>query len=351
MTSEGELPSALERLDIGITLHDPETAAVVDVNAALEELYGYTREELRTMDIEDYTAPSTKYTQELAVEQIREAANGIPHQFEWQIERSNGERRWVRVHLSPVTLDGTKYVTAEIQDISGYKAREQRLRLLSRIVRHNLRNEMNVLMGHADHLREAVEDDDLESTAETVFEIATEVGTLSDSITQLEEIASPTGTERSPTNLTEVARSVVENARSAYPAATVTLDAPTDVWVIADQGIEYAVSHAVENAVEHNGGRAPTVIVSVESDPVTDEGVIRITDDGPPIPDVEIEVLDEATETTGTYHGSGVGLYVMQWCVDSLGGVLRFESNEPRGNVVSMILPRVSPEQRGQDDE
>ena len=71
-------------------------------------------------------------------------------------------------------------------------------------------------------------------------------------------------------------------------------------------------------------------------------GMVRVIDDGPAIPDVETDVLSEDVETSSTYHGAGVGLWVIQWCVDSLGGGLSFSENSPRGNVVSISLPRVT---------
>ena len=70
--------------------------------------------------------------------------------------------------------------------------------------------------------------------------------------------------------------------------------------------------------------------------------MVRVADDGPSIPETEIDVLREDVETSSTFHGTGVGLWVMQWCVESLGGELSFEENEPRGNVVSIALPKAA---------
>ncbi|RQG92531.1 ATP-binding protein [Natrarchaeobius chitinivorans] len=337
------LPSGFEVLDIGITLHDPETGDILDVNGRLEQLYGYSAETLRTMTVEDYTAPSTRFSQEEAVRRIRSAATGTNEVFEWQIERSNGELRWVRVNLNSATIAETPCVIAEVTDISEYKVREQRLRLLSRIVRHNLRNDMTAIVGYAERLKNAVEDETLEDSVETVLEIAHEVGSLSESVTQLEQIAEPDATERGPTNLGDIGRSLLQKVRTEYSTVDLTLDASADVWIIADQGARYAIDHAIENAIEHNNSDTPSVTVEIADQPDADRGTIRITDDGPPIPEVETNILDFDVETDSTYHGSGVGLWVMKWCVDSLGGELQFKENSPRGNVVEMSFPRTEP--------
>ncbi|WP_254280178.1 sensor histidine kinase [Haloarcula marina] len=331
-------------LDIGVILRDPETGRTLDVNPRLAELYGYSAAELTEMDVGDYTAPSTTFSQAEAHRRLRAAADGTSQEFEWQVQRGNGELIWVRVHLNATTIDGEQCVLCEVTDITNYRTRERRLRLLSRIVRHNLRNKMTVLNGYADRIRRAVEDDTLETEIETILNIAEDVGGLSDSVRQIEQIAEPDATQRSPTNVQEVVSAAVEEARRAYPEAQLTVDAEADVWVVADEGIRYTIEHALENAIEHNDTDTPTVAVRVTADSDGPQGVIQIADNGQKIPDNEIEVLRGDVKSSSTYHGTGVGLWVMEWCVSSLGGELRFEENDPCGNVVHVSLPRVSPE-------
>ncbi|QLG48714.1 ATP-binding protein [Natrinema halophilum] len=337
------LPSVLRDLNTGITLHEIETGAILDVNEAVEELYGYSTAELRTMAVEDFTAPSTKYTQEEAIRRIQAAGSGDPQSFEWQIERSNGEYRWASVDLTPTTIDDGKYVIAEVCDITVYRTREQLLRLLNRVIRHNLRNEMNILMGYADRIKSAIENNDLREEVETIESIASEVGRLSESIHEIEHIVEPAATERQRTNLQTVVQNRAGEIEAEYPAVDLTVDAPSSIWVTADKGLQYALDHALDNAITHNDLETPTVRVTVTDDPENDRGVVQIADDGPPIPDIETDVLDTEADVHSTYHGSGVGLWVMKWCVDSLGGQLTFEENTPRGNIVRISLPKENP--------
>ena len=60
MTSEENitLPSIFDGMNVGITLHDAETGTILDVNDRLEQLYGYSAQQLRTMTVEGYTAPT-----------------------------------------------------------------------------------------------------------------------------------------------------------------------------------------------------------------------------------------------------------------------------------------------------
>jgi PAS domain S-box-containing protein len=335
------LPGAFEALDTGVVLHDPETGEILDANGRVEELYGYPVSELREMRVEEVTAPTTKFTQAEANRRIRTAVDE-DQTFDWQIERSTGEVVWVSVHLTSVAIAGVERVLAEVREITEYKIRERRLRLLNRVIRHNLRNDTTVLLGYADRIKRAVEDESLESEIETILEIAEGIGSMSDSIKQFEEIADPNGTERSRTFVNGVVREVVADARDRYPDAELSVTEASEVWVSADRGLRYALEHAVDNAIDHNDTESPSVVVTVGETEQDGRGAVSVADDGPAIPDVEREVLDEDVTKTDTHHGSGIGLWVMKWCVDSLGGELRFEPNEPRGNVVRMLLP-VSP--------
>jgi PAS domain S-box-containing protein len=339
-----------DALDIGITVHEPDTGEILAVNTKLEELYGYTAAQLQEMTVADYTAPSTKYTQAEAVERIQQAASGEPQQFDWQIERSNGELRWVTVHLKRTTIDDIAVVVAEIQDITDQRARERRLRLLSRIVRHNLRNQMMVVTARAKRARESITDPTLDEQLSTVIDVAGDAGEMAEAVSQIEAIADPNGTQRSVTDLTALVESICTGAAETYPHADITLDVPSELLAVTDEGIEYALEQAIENAIEHNDRTEPTVEITVQAGEDDEKAMILITDDGPRIPAVEREVLDEMVETSSTYHGTGVGLWVMQWCINSLGGTLSFEANEPRGNIVTMTLPRRATELTGSEN-
>ncbi|WP_254762961.1 PAS domain-containing sensor histidine kinase [Natrinema marinum] len=338
-TTTTGLPRIFDDLNLGIILHDPKTGDILDVNTRLEELYGYSRSELREMEVGDFTAASTRFSQDEALHRIQAAADGEEQVFEWQIERATGELVWIRVCLDHTTINGISYILAEVRDITEYKARERRLRLLSRVVRHNLRNETNVLLGYAERLKNAIESETLEEEVETISEIATEIGTLSDSIRQVEEIAEPDATERSPTDLGDIVTEAATEIRSQHPEVELTIDVRSNTLVNADKGLRYAVKHALDNAIVHNDHETPTITAVVKE--TTDRGEIRVIDTGPAIPAVETAVLKEDVTTSTTYHGSGVGLWVMQWCVDALGGELLFEENDPRGNIVRFLLPQV----------
>lgn len=335
------LPPSFQDLTVGIMLHHPETGAILDVNTQLEQLLGYPADELRSGHLTDFVAGPAEGPSNAMQSRIQAAAAGESQVYERQVERANGELLWVRIELNATTVDGQQYVIDELRDITQYKARERRLALLSRLLRHNLRNEMTVLRGHVAEAKQYIHDERGDHHIETAIDTADEMVGMWSSVRQIEEIADPQATQRRPINVRRVVGRLVEAGRSKYPSVTFTTSALSDVWVRADKGLTYALEHALNNAVVHNDVQTVTPTVAVESELQDGIGIVRIIDNGPPIPKMETDVLKRGIEQTNTYHGSGIGLWVLKECVESLGGDLTFGRRQPRGNVVTISLPSV----------
>ncbi|MFC4406864.1 ATP-binding protein [Haloarchaeobius iranensis] len=107
------------------------------------------------------------------------------------------------------------------------------------------------------------------------------------------------------------------------------MSAPDSATAVADRRLVFALSNAIENAVDHND--QPSVEMSVET---TDTAVeIRVADDGPGIPEQERDI-------TQPQHGSGLGLWAVNWVVESFGGNLAFETPERGSGVVLWLRPQ-----------
>lgn len=58
---------------------------------------------------------------------------------------------------------------------------------------------------------------------------------------------------------------------------------------------------------------------------------------------MERAVLTDVGTITPLYHGSGFGLWLVSQIVRRSDGSLSFEQRKPRGNVVTIELPRADP--------
>jgi signal transduction histidine kinase len=225
-----------------------------------------------------------------------------------------------------------------LRDVTERDIQRQRLEVLNRIVRHNLRNQASVIEANTEVVADAVEDEELASHLATAQESVAELLDLGAKAKTVEELLARDGAGREAVDVDPFLDSFARERDAQWPDADVTATDGADVTVECDPDVlEFVLDNLVENAVEH-ARPGPTVELSATADgdeqyPVT----IAVEDDGPGIPDREIDVIEAGTETP-LKHGSGIGLWVTNWVVQDVGGTLAFGEAEA-GSVVSVKLP------------
>jgi len=222
-----------------------------------------------------------------------------------------------------------------ITDITQERVRSQRLSVLNRVLRHNLRNRMTNIIGRAEMI--AAEDNSDADSAEAILTSADDLMSLSDRARQVEEMLAAPGEIESDVALADIAASILEDYRSEYPDASLSVDIDDSLTTTVDRrSLWHVLDNLVENAVVHND--APTRVVTVSAR-ATDEGIrLAVSDNGPGLPEHERGVI-EAEDEDPLEHGSGLGLWAVKWGVVRLGGELGFSDNEPHGTVVTIDLP------------
>jgi len=203
--------------------------------------------------------------------------------------------------------------------------------VLNRVLRHNLRNDISVIRGRTEFIAEQLDDD---STVETVLSHIDDLIELSQKARDLEEVITASS-ERRHTEIGAFIEEIVEPIEKEYPAASISVEYDDKIHVNVLQNFDRAVEELIENAIKHSGDR-PTVSVAVDRVPNAVE--IQISDDGPGLPDNEVEVLERGAETPLT-HGSGVGLWMAHWIVTSHDGSIDPVVTE-NGTTLTITVPR-----------
>ena len=109
-----------------ITVHDPGTAEVREVNDAFCELLGYSREEILEMGVAGYSHAEDGHTMKQGREFVREVVEtGEPQRTEWQVETNDGERRWLDIEGTTVEIDGELQYVSMARDVTEQKRRER----------------------------------------------------------------------------------------------------------------------------------------------------------------------------------------------------------------------------------
>lgn len=220
--------------------------------------------------------------------------------------------------------------TVLLRDVTDRRTREQRLTVLHRVLRHNVRNKVDVVLAHADQ----IEDDDRRAG---IRESATDLVALSNTARQAESLMRRTTEPPEPIDLVAVVATVVQETRSGDRDGDLTLSCPEELTIDSHRNVlERVVSELLDNALTHSEAAVPCVDVTVERTG-PDSVAITVADDGPGIPERERRLLDDGVETQ-LEHGQGLGLWFVSWAVHQLGGDLDFAENDPQGTVVTVTL-------------
>ncbi|WP_436930647.1 PAS domain S-box protein [Halosimplex halobium] len=312
-----------------IVVLDPDTVEILDANEAFLDMFGYEDiDEVREQGVSGLSVTGEGYTEQRGREiNQRVAESGQPETFEWKNETRSGERIWLGVKVAPAVIGGEQRTIAIHRDITDRKRREQRLKVFNRILRHNLRNQLDVIQSHAEELADTTTDDHAERIVAAVDELAG----IGRRARDIDRILSKDNT-LADVDVTQTLRETVETVEPTGSDVSVTTELPEETRLRTDEEtVRMAVESALENAFEH---AASTVAVAVEDRP--DECVITVADDGPGIPEDELMPIEAQTETR-LQHGRGLGLWQLRWCVDNLNGALSFETEA--GTTVRITVP------------
>jgi len=313
--------TAMEEMQDAVVTLDAENR-VVDCNASARTLFSPG---------ESYAGRPASEFFERVPERILERFSDVENlETEISVTTPEGERHF-SVSVSPVSAneavagrvvvmrDVTPLVTRE----RALEERQQELDLLrqvlTRVLRHNLRNALTTIHGNAESLA-ADNDGETAVRARRILDASDGLMEISDKAGHVERIAADDAVLTY--DLCAIVDDVVTDCRHRFPAVTFDVTVPDEVTVEAGRGLEVAVEALIENAAEYGDPDAPVVAVTVERDAPR----LIVRDNGPGIPALEVAVLD-ANQETPLEHGSGIGLWLAKWVADHSGANLDFESD------------------------
>jgi|APHM01.1.fsa_nt_gi PAS domain S-box len=247
--------------------------------------------------------------------------------FEW--DDTGNPIRSVGIRID---IDERKQIEQQLQD------QRDNLKILNKVVRHDVRNDLQLILAHADMVASHVESEAKEHIEKVVesgrdaVEITTTAADVTDVLLQSEA-------DFSRKNLRIVILNQVEEVRANNEQAVITTsDAIPDVEVLADDMINSVFRNLLKNAILHNNKEIPKITVSGTT---TEETVtIKIGDNGPGVPDELKEEIFEEGKTGLESDSTGLGLYLVQILLDRYNGTVEIEDNEPEGSVFTVELPR-----------
>lgn len=202
-----------------------------------------------------------------------------------------------------------------------------------RVFRHNIRNRINVIQGFAKNLKREDIDESIDQEIQRIIDASEQLQQTARGIETLQEvIQSPDDTYRIDI-VPHIEKTIAKlKDESEFECER---DLPNTLTVHCHTKIGAAFYELFSNCIIHNPNQTPYLSVSVEEHDRYSSIVIE--DDGPGIPETELETLRERRETP-LAHASGIGLWVADRVVSNSGGTLMFDVTDA-GTTVEIVLP------------
>jgi len=240
-------------------------------------------------------------------------------------------------HLPTAEFEGVVCVS---RDITEDREREARLSVLDRVLRHNLRNKLLVMLAQAEQIQQQDDALAINHSAATIERAGEELLALAETARKFRQTVDPSADDAvGPVDVGDRTCHAVEETRLAFGPTNIDADVPDSLWARAHDSFELAMTELLEQAA--NAGDGVTVAVDVTED--SDDGTVSITvsHDGASLTAVEREALNAGVESD-LKHTTGLGLWFVRWMAINSGGTFHIADTD-LGTRVELTLPSADP--------
>lgn len=258
----------------------------------------------------------------------------------WSLDGANTELSFLLAFAASlgaaVGTRGSLYAVQSNEQLAETNDLTKLLRMNQRVLRHNLRNELAIALGHLENIENATEADD---SAHDVDVIREHLEALLETTNRTRKIVAIwDNSDSTVLELTPILESQIEQVRADHKTGTLTSTLPDECWVTAHPALPLAIREALTNAIEHNSA---DVSVTVTAECHDETVIVTIADTGTGIPETDRKAISIPEETPLT-HTRGLGLWILYWTLQVSDGTIEFEDNDPNGTVVRITLPTAS---------
>ncbi len=366
--SEERYRILFEHGPLSITLFDPSSLRVLEVNGTAIRLYGYTREEFLTKTIADLKVPEEmpELVQGMASVRAAEVANETPQP--WRGTRLHRKKDGTHIHVEitahPVLMGGRRVMLAIGADVTEARRLEEHVRQAQKMeaigglaagIAHDFNNILSVILSYSELLATDLKSDDpvradleqITGAGRRAAELTRHLlafsrqQVLAPKIVDLNDIVA--GTQKMLRRL--IGEDVELTAVSAPQLASVKVDPGQIEQIIMNlsvnardampQGGKLTIETAnvlldETHAAEHLGLKpGPHVLLAVSD---TGHGMDRAT---------QARIFEPFFTTKEVGKGTGLGLATVFGIVQQSGGTIGVDSEPGRGTTMKVFFPAV----------
>lgn len=294
---------------------------VVEVNETILSLTNRDEADLAGMKVWDTPlfARQSAAVRDSVKEAVEQARNGQPYYNQIRIQAVNGERE---IDFSMRAVEDetgdVSFLIAEARDITQIQQSKEHSKVLHRYLRHNLRNELNIVHGYADLLSVRLGDPDRIAEAEKIRERTEEMMTTLDVVRRVSNLIRTDDQTLEATPVAELLTSI--DAR------------PTEQRVTVHPEFATVLNGLVASLAEYGDRDA----ISVGATPADDSYEITLHCDFD-VPATELSEFQQSGEMSATHHPDKLSFWLTKALVRDAGGHIEF-TREDDTTTIRLLL-------------
>lgn len=347
--------------DAIITIDD--NGRIIATNPATEELFGYRQHEMKGRNVSMLMPSPDSERHDGYLRHYLETGEAriIGSGREITARRRNGDTFPARLSVSEFAVNGNRYFTGMLHDITTRIEAEEKLRVMfaehahaSRVVAlgemassiaHEVNQPLTAIVSYADASRRLVEtgNKDTDALSHALHRISDQGQRAGAIIRRLREFVKKKEPRRSSVEINELINAAVELTAHDVERYGIALEfdlEPESLIAIVDRlQLEQVILNLVRNSIDAiNDGEQRNGRIRIGSRATDTHIRISVSDNGAGIKASERASIFEPFYTTKE-KGTGLGLSISRSIAEAHGGTLNLEPNPDQGVTFTIVLP------------
>ncbi|MHA1386197.1 MAG: ATP-binding protein [Candidatus Helarchaeota archaeon] len=355
--SEKNYQHIFNAVNEAIFIQDINTCEILDVNKKTCEMFGYSKEEVRKLNISELSPGVPPYDQETALIKIKKARLGKPQVFEWLSKNKKGDLFWVEVNLKKAVLGGKDRILAVVRDINDRKLAQEEILEMSKLaatgklaagVAHELNTPLTNIILTTDYILELLDQENIEFQNNKIKDLLIENNNQARLCSRIIKnlLHFSRKIEINPKKfllnslIFEIIKSplIFSRLNKNYIKFNNMVDEKLEIFGDFDllfQVFQNLIINSID-ALEQT--KYPEIKIIANSE--NSNHIIRIIDNGIGIKKSDLsKVFEPFFSTKGVGKGIGLGLSISHGIIEKHGGKISIKSTYKIGTEVIVILP------------
>ena len=348
--SEQRFRTIFDSVDGAIFVHDITNGAILDVNAGMCTMYGYTRAEALQTTMDDVSSGEPPYTRREVLTWIQKVAQEGPQLFEWRARAKDGHLFWVEVNLRLASIGGQDRVLAVVHDITrrkqaeterealiaGLEAQNAELERFTYTVSHDLKSPLITIRGFLGYIERDARSGDMDRLQEDFQRITAATDKMQRLLNELLEL-SRIGRLMNPSEnivFEDVIQDILKLMEERLQERKVEVKIQDNLPVLFGDSQRFleVMQNLLDNALKFMGEQKKPVIEIGTAGEENGMPILYVRDNGIGIaPEFHDRIFGLFNKLDPQAEGTGIGLTIVKRIIEVYGGRIWVESEVGKG--------------------